>query len=337
MHCQLTALSADLAGREQRLYLDLPVGTSGDGFDTWSHHDLFGWGCGVGAPPDDFFGAGQNWGFPPVSPMISRAQGHAHLAACLRHHLTAARVLRLDHVMGLERLYWVPDGHAASEGVYVRYPRDELFAVLAVEATRADAVVVGEDLGTVPDEVRDALQRHGILGMYVSQFELPSHPGAPIPVPDRFQVATLDTHDTPTFAAWWQGLDVDLRQRLGFLDEAEAEADRNRRATDRRAVELALREAGLLPGDADEGAARDGVLRLLGRSDAASVLVALDDLVLETDPQNVPGTGQDRPNWVRMLPCTLAELTDDPAIQATLAGLQDERLGAHARAQEDIR
>jgi len=335
MRRQLADLAARLEAREVRLYLDLPVGTSGDGFDTWADHDLYAWGCGVGAPPDDFFGAGQNWGFPPVSPLVSRAQGHRSFIASLRHHLSAARLLRLDHVMGLHRLYWVPDGLPASDGVYVRYPAEELFAVLAVEASRHGAHVVGEDLGTVPDEVREEMGRYGILGMYVSQFQLPAGPGAPLPMPTSDQVAALDTHDTPTFSAWWRGTDVALRQELGIHGEDQASDDLGRRAADRAHLEAALRALGVLEGEADETAVLSALLAALGASDAASVLVSVDDLVHETDPQNVPGTGADRPNWVRKLPCTLPELFADPATQHLLDRLQGSRLGAHARALED--
>jgi 4-alpha-glucanotransferase len=349
MDRQLGTVAASLARRDQRLYLDLPVGTSGDGFDTWSDHGLYAWGAGVGAPPDDFFGAGQNWGFPPVNPMVSRAQGHRQFAANLRHHLDAARILRLDHVMGLHRLFWVPDGLPATEGVYVHHPAEELFAVLAVEAHRRGAVVVGEDLGTVPDEVRHALDRYGILGMYVSQFRLPGSPGEALPLPDRRQVASVDTHDTPPFAAWWQGADIDLRVELGIETDEQADGERGHRERQRAAVAWALRDRGLLgeggpaaaaasdDQDDDAAAVLEALLAALGESDAATVLVALDDLVGQIDPQNVPGTGADRPNWVRMLPWTLSDVFDDPRSQSILGRLQAARLGAHERATQEAR
>jgi len=337
MSRQLGAVAADLESRDLRLYLDLPVGTSGDGYDTWADHDLYAWGCGVGAPPDDFFGAGQNWGFPPVNPFAARAQGHRQLAASLRHHLSAAGVLRLDHVMGFHRLYWVPDGMPASEGVYVRYPADEMFAVLAVEASRRGSRIVGEDLGTVPDEVRDALDRYGIPGMYVSQFQLPEAHGHRLPLPNRHQVASIDTHDTPTFAAWWRADDIALRRRLGLHGEDEAVDNIRYRDRERAALEQALRDAGALHGEADEASVLGALVEVLGASDAATVLVSVDDLVHETDPQNVPGTGSDRPNWVRMLPCTLPALFSEPSVDALLRRLQGSRLGAHERATEESR
>jgi 4-alpha-glucanotransferase len=334
MHQQLHAVADTLAERDQRLYLDLPVGTHGDGFDTWAHHELFAWGCGVGAPPDDFFAAGQNWGFPPVNPLAARDHGHRHLAACLRHHMGAARILRLDHVMGLHRLYWVPDGADAREGVYVRYPSDELFAVLAVESAHGDVRVVGEDLGTVPDEVRHGVDRHGLLGMYVSQFRLPGDDGA-LPEPTDRQVASIDTHDTPTFAGWVRGLDVGISRDLGFLDDDEAQRALDRRAHDVDRLRAALERRGLPVDPDDERAVFAALVTALGASPAATLLVGIDDLVGETDPQNVPGTGLDRPNWVRRLPCTVAELTTDPRVLSVLDHVQVARLGAHEAAKEE--
>jgi 4-alpha-glucanotransferase len=334
MRRQLADVAAELAGREQRLYLDLPVGTHGDGFDTWSNHELFAWGCGVGAPPDDFFSEGQNWGFPPVSPVAARDQGHRHLAACLRHHMSAAGMLRLDHVMGFHRLYWVPDGADARDGVYVHYPREELFAVLAVESHRSGCRVLGEDLGTVPDEVRDAVDEHGLLGMYVSQFQLPRD-GDPIPEPTDRQVASIDTHDTPTFAGWMAGLDIEIRRGMGLLDERETGAAYGERQRHVDHLMGALQRAGLLGDPAGPHDTLVALLAFLGSSPAASVLVGVDDLVGETEPQNVPGTALDRPNWVRKLPGPIRELDADPRVRRALETLQSARLSAHHRAQEE--
>ena len=220
MDSQLAEVSSALARRGQHLYLDLPVGCSPEGFDTWIDRQAYGWGATVGAPPDAFFAAGQNWGFPPVRPAMARAEGHRLLAECLRHHMAYAGMVRLDHVMGLHRLFWVPEGMEATAGTYVRYPTDEQFAVVAIESSRAACLVVGEDLGTVPDEVREAMDRHRVLRSYVAEFALPPGPDEPLVVPDRRMVATVDTHDTPTFA--------------GFVADPER----------RRQVEAALGRAG---------------------------------------------------------------------------------------------
>lgn len=346
MHRQMLELAERLRSGEQRLYLDLPVGAHGDGYDTWRDRALFAWGCGVGAPPDDFFTEGQNWGFPPVAPERSRLDGHRHLAECLRHHMRAAGILRLDHVMQIHRLYWVPDGWAATEGVYVRYPREELLATVSIESHRAGCRVVGEDLGTVPDEVRHAIDRHGLAGMYVAVFELPTWEGGEPGVPTDRVVAGLDTHDTPTFAGFARGLDILRRRDTGLLDDdgAAAElADRHRRI-DGLANHLA--RTGLLAHPTSSTAPHDdddlreilrGLLRFLAGSDAQTLLVALEDLWLEVEPHNIPGTPVDRPNWVRRLRASLGDLAGDEELARDLALIQGCRLAAHARTKETLR
>ena len=157
-------------------------------------------GVSGGAPPDAFFAGGQDWGFPPLHPTGIRDQQYRYPIAVLRHLMGRADTVRLDHVMGLHRLFWVPDGMEAHEGVYVRYPTDEQFAVVAIESHRAGCIVVGEDLGTVPDEVREAMDRHRVLRSYVAEFSLLGPSG--LDGPDGRSVASVDTHDTPTFATW---------------------------------------------------------------------------------------------------------------------------------------
>jgi 4-alpha-glucanotransferase len=333
MHRQMGELATRLREREQRLYLDLPVGAHGDGYDTWSERDLFAWGMGTGAPPDDFFTEGQNWGFPPVNPDASRRSGHRHFAECLRHHMGAAGMLRLDHVMQLHRLYWVPDGMTAREGVYVSYPREELFAVLAVESARSGCVVVGEDLGTVPDEIRQAMDRHGLAGMYVAQFEMPSWPGADLGTPSPGSLAALNTHDTPTFTGYLHGLDITFRHDLGLLDDGQAAVERADREQAVANLVRFLAERSLLDEPGDEHEILRGVLRHLAVSEASTMLLALDDLWGETEPHNVPGTVTERPNWALRMRDSLAALAVDDVVRNDLELLQQLRLAAHGRAQ----
>lgn len=331
---QLGALGERLAGRGQRLYLDLPVGANGDGFDTWRERDLFAWGVGAGAPPDDFFADGQNWGFPPLNPMAPGDGLLRHHRDVLRHHMGVAGILRLDHAMSLERLFWVPDGASARDGVYVRYPRDALLAVLAVESHRHDCVVVGEDLGTVSDAIREAMSRRGLLGMYVSQFNQPAWDGAALDAPRPDQLASIDTHDTPTFAGWLHGLDVDERHVLGHVDDAGAERARDeRRAQVHNLVAFLTHRGDVVRGtvEEDERAVLEGLLRFLGDSDAPAVLVGVDDLTGERNPQNVPGTTVDRPNWVQRIRLSAAELGTDADVVALLEVLQGCRLGSYLR------
>jgi 4-alpha-glucanotransferase len=339
MDRQLAELAEVMASAEQRLYLDLPVGAAADGFDTWIDRDDYAWGASVGAPPDEFFAAGQNWGFPPMRPDAARAQGHRHLAECLRHHMAHAGMLRLDHVMGLHRLFYVPEGLDATEGVYVRYPTEEQFAVVAIESVRAGCVVVGEDLGTVPTEVREAMERHRVLRSFVAEFSMPTADGEPV-VPDHRSVASVATHDTPTFRGFVRGDDIDAREAAGRVSAEEAAAARAERDRACGALELALRTRGLGPADdlydqdADDRAdpLLGGLLSLLGESDAPAVLVGIDDLLGETDPQNVPGTGDERPNWVLRCPLALDELMADTHVAALLDRLQGARLASHVRA-----
>jgi 4-alpha-glucanotransferase len=317
MDCQLAEVSGRLAERGQHLYLDLPVGCSPEGFDTWIDRHAYGWGAAVGAPPDAFFHAGQNWGFPPVRPAVARAEGHRLLAECLRHHMAHAGMIRLDHVMGLHRLFWVPDGMEARAGTYVRYPTHEQFAVVAIESCRAGCLVVGEDLGTVPDEVREAMDRHRVLRSYVAEFSLPSVPDEPLVGPDHRMVATVDTHDTPPFAAFVA--DPDQRHLVqSALSRAGWSGHPNVDQPDSPAAEVRLLQA---------------LLEVLADSEAPALLVALDDLVARTEPQNVPGTGAERQNWVLRLPVTLAELAANPAVGDLLSSVQAHRLASHLRAR----
>jgi len=333
----LAALGDHLRRGSQRLYLDLPVGAHTEGYDTWREPDLFAWGADAGAPPDDFFALGQNWGFPPLRPH-RRGNGHLHhVRAVVRHHMQVAGIMRLDHAMSLERLFWVPDGVPARDGVYVRYPRAALLAVLTIESSRSGCVIVGEDLGTVTDSVRDAMTRHGLLGMYVAEFSQPSWDGAPLEEPRRHQMAFVDTHDTPTLVGWLHGLDIDRRHLQGMLDDDGAERARaDRRAQVRNLVATLVQRGDVVRGtvEEDERAVLQGLLRFLGTSDSPAVLVAVDDLVGETNPQNEPGTGLDRPNWVQRVRTSAAELGTDHEIVELLEQLQAHRLGAHLRARE---
>lgn len=340
---QFSMVGESFRRREQRLYLDLPLGAHPSGYETWRHPEVFAWGASIGAPPDDFFERGQNWGLPPVHPALASADGHSLFREVVAHHCRVAGVLRIDHVMGLHRLFWVPDGAEAHEGVYVRYPMNELLAVLSIESCRHDCYIVGEDLGTVPDEVREGMARHDLLGMYVVQFQTPASPGAALMPPWQRCVASVDTHDTPTFAGWIAARDVDHRLEVGRCTHEEAQAARSQRASQVANLRTFLIERGLLgssgpveDGRDDPTALHAALLRFLGDSDASVLLVALEDLWGETEPQNVPGTPVDRPNWVQMFPMDLDRLLTDSAIAAGFQALQEARLGSHFRARHQL-
>jgi 4-alpha-glucanotransferase len=299
-HEQLQALAEKAKAHGPGLYLDLPLGVHGYSYDVWREREAFAVDAAGGAPPDAVFTKGQDWGFPPLHPERIRTQGYRYVVAYVRHHLRHAGLLRIDHVMGLHRLFWVPRGVSASEGAYVQYPAEELYAILSLESHRHTAMLVGENLGTVPPAVNASMVRHRIHRLYVVQYELPSVPHRPPRAVSSAEVASLNTHDMPPFAAFWQGLDIQDRFELGLMDEAGRRRERQNLAAMQEALGSFLRQKGWLQEETiDLQAILRACLSYLAASPARVVLVNLEDLWLEKLPQNTPGTGEERPNWRR--------------------------------------
>jgi 4-alpha-glucanotransferase len=276
---------------------DLAVGVHPDGADTWALGDALGRDVTAGAPPDAFNQQGQDWSQPPWRPDRLAALGYAPYRDMLRTVLRHAGALRVDHIVGLFRLWWVPRGHGPAEGTYVRYDHEALVGILALEAARAGAFVVGEDLGTVEPWARDYLRERGILGTSILWFEKDDQ-GRPLP-PEAWRelcLATVTTHDLPPTAGYLAGEHIDIRERLGLLTrpvQEEAAVD----AADREAVLAALRDLGLL---ADEPTERDKVEalhRFLALTPARLIGVALADAVGDRRAMNQPGTSTQYPNW----------------------------------------
>ncbi|MFH1858428.1 MAG: 4-alpha-glucanotransferase [Candidatus Omnitrophota bacterium] len=299
-HEQMGLLSEKFSRPHRGLYLDFPLGVNPGGYDLWRHRHLFATGASGGAPPDAFFTKGQDWGFSPLHPEAIREEGHRYFIACLRRSLAYANFLRLDHVMGLHRLFWIPEGMKPADGVYVRYPSEELYAILCLESCRSRSVIVGENLGTVPPEVNAAMDRHGLQKMFVVQYELQPDSPKGLPKIPANAVASLNTHDMPTFAAFWRGLDIGERVRLGLLNRkgARREAEKRRRLR-RTLTDQLLRRGYLARGASSDFEVLKGLLRWLGSSAAGVLLLSLEDLWLETKPQNVPGTSRRLQNWRR--------------------------------------
>ena len=313
---------AEKAGRTgPGLYVDLPVGVNSDSYDVWRERSTFTSGMSAGAPPDGFFTKGQDWGFPPLHPQNIRTQGYKYLRDCLRHHLQFAGVLRIDHMMGLHRFYWVPKGLGPTQGVYVRYPEQELYAVYCLESVRHQTVLVGEDLGTVPENVRPTMARHNIHRLYIGQFEIQPNQEPPFSPPAPGALASLNTHDLPTFAAFWRELDLDARRDMGILDDAASKHERDWRNSIRLAVIRYLRQLGLLGEDTSLPLVLRGCLQVLAATDAGAVLANLEDLWQATEPQNVPGTWRERPNWKRKALHGLEEFDRLPNVRDTLTEL----------------
>lgn len=309
---QMDGLLRACRNKGMEFYLDLPLGVHPDGYDVWRERDSFALEVNAGAPPDPFFTKGQNWGFAPLNPQRMRANHYRYLIEFLRFQMRHTGLLRIDHVMWLHRLYWIPKGGPAREGAYVRYQADELYAILSLESHRNKTVLVGENLGTVPPEVNDAMKRHGLHETYVLQYEL----GPKIRKPPRRAIASLNTHDMPAFEAFLRGLDIDDRFDLGLIKRS----DLPRQHRHRRELVAAIREF--------PGADKDlllAALRWLARSDAAIVLVNIEDLWRETLPQNVPGTSSERPNWRRKLRYSVEQIRTNDQVRHLLKFVADAR------------
>ncbi|MFF3698953.1 4-alpha-glucanotransferase [Streptomyces sp. NPDC002221] len=311
------------AGMPVGLVHDLAVGAHPEGADAWAQQDAFAPGMSIGAPPDAFNALGQDWGLPPWRPDVLAASGYAPYRGLLRNLLRHAGALRIDHVMGLFRLWWVPEGHPPTDGTYVHYDPEAMLAVLALEAHRAGAVVIGEDLGTVEPGVREALAERGVLGTSVLWFERDwAGTGQPL-APEAWRpgcVATATTHDLPSTAARLTGEHVQLRHRLGLLTSPLVTEQRAARAEVSEWLGY-LERLGLLPdGPGDEKAEIIAVHRFLLRTPARLVGVWLPDAVGDRRPQNLPGTWDQYPNWRLPVagpdaqPLTLEEITASPRL-----------------------
>ncbi|MFI8487364.1 4-alpha-glucanotransferase [Streptomyces rubrogriseus] len=336
---QLTAAqrTAREAGMPVGIVHDLAVGVHPRGADSWAQQEYFAAGMSVGAPPDAFNSRGQDWGLPPWRPDRLAASGYEPFRELLRGLFRYAGALRVDHVMGLFRLWWVPEGRPPTEGTYVHYDAEAMLAVLVLEARRAGAVVIGEDLGTVEPGVREALRERGVLGTSVLWFERDwTGDGRPLP-PERWRadcLATATTHDLPSTAARLTGEHVELRDRLGLLTRP-LEVERAEAAADTAEWLEVLARLGLLRGTGGdtgtpaEEAEIQAVHRFLLRTPAHMAGIWLPDAVGDRRPQNLPGTWDQYPNWrlpvadAEGRPVTLEELAASPRLHALIDVVRD--------------
>jgi 4-alpha-glucanotransferase len=317
-HQQMESVSERARERDLKLYLDLPLGVHPDGYDVWREREAFISDVSAGAPPDTVFTRGQDWEFPPLHPVRIREQGYQYVIAYLRHHFRHAGILRIDHVMGLHRLFCIPKGMEARQGVYLRYPAEELYAILALESHRCKTIIVGEDLGTVPSYVRPAMRRHGLYRMYVLHYELAIKQKGLIPASHN-SVTSLNTHDMPTFASFWQGLDIQEWENLGLLDEKGSRREKAARLGIIKILGAFLRQKGWLKkSNGDTLTAFKACLSFLAKSKARLALVNLEDLWLETQPQNIPSIHKKYPNWRRKAKYRLEDFCQMPQVLDTL-------------------
>jgi len=288
------------------LIQDLAVGVDPAGADAWLWQDCIVSGVKVGAPPDVFNTQGQDWGLPPFDPWRLRAAGYEPYIRTLRAGFRHAGGLRIDHVMGLFRLFWIPADAAPTEGTYVRYPYEETLGILALESHRAGAFVVGEDLGTVEEFVREELARRDMLSYRLMWFE----PEPPRHFPLR-SLGAVTTHDLPTVAGLWSGTDLEEQQRLGLDPNVEGNAQ----------LRLRLGEWSGVDEDAPEREAVLGAYELLAEAPSAVVTSTLEDALLVSERPNVPGTTDERPNWCLALPKSLEEIEADHTVAEVAATL----------------
>jgi 4-alpha-glucanotransferase/(1->4)-alpha-D-glucan 1-alpha-D-glucosylmutase len=314
------------------LYADLAVSIALDGSEAWSYRELYALGASVGAPPDAFSPRGQDWGLPPLSPRALRDSAYAPFIATLRANMARAGALRIDHVMGLTRLFWVPHGMEASQGAYVRYPLEDLLGILALESRRHRCVVIGEDLGTVPEDFFRKLQAADVLSYRLLLFERDGDAFKPPASYPRRALVAWSTHDLPTLAGWWAGSDIEARVQAGRIDEAHARDERSARERERAALADALgREKLLAPEWTVEDDLATAVQAYLAATPAAILAVQIEDVLGVREQANLPGTTTEHPNWRRKLPLALEDWARDRRFKRVTAKLGQVRGARHAR------
>ena len=334
---QLSATQA-LAGQQGMtlgLYGDVAVGVSAGGSETWSNPRLYVTEAAIGAPPDPLALKGQDWGIPPQSPFELARQGFEPFIAMLRHNMRSVGALRLDHVMALFRLWWVPRGFVATDGAYVHYPLADLMRLLCLESNRNRCLVIGEDLGTVPDAVREAMQRHAVAHYKVLLFEKASDGTFKSPAEyDYCSLAAVTTHDLPTFRGWWEAADIEIADRLNLYPDATVRAlVAESRAADRRHLMSALVGAGLWCWQTHEAvpsyshALMRAVHLYLALSNAELAVVQIEDLAGMTEPINVPGTYLEHPNWQRKVSHAATAIFGREDVREMLDALSIARTG----------
>jgi 4-alpha-glucanotransferase len=327
---------AQAAGLSMGILTDFPVGSAAGGADVWSEPQLFARGAFLGAPPDAYARDGQSWGLPPLIPWRSQRTGHRLFTALVRRAMRHAGAVRIDHVMGLVRQYWVPEGRTGRQGAYVRAPRsepsapfpDDWLGIVALESVRSGCAVLGEDLGTVPAGLREELARRSILRSHVSLFERTKDAGFLDPRGyAEGAMASVLTHDLPSLRELWEGRDLARKHALGLLDDAQRAAAEQERDLTRWKLIDALHSSGALGRDEpwpDPKRLHRALCTWIARTPAL-LAFDLDDIADEAEGVNIPGTGPEVDNWKRRMTRTLAELRSDEPLCAFLRQLARER------------
>jgi 4-alpha-glucanotransferase len=319
---------ARAAGMPIGFYRDLAVANHPGGAAAWATQDVIVRGASVGSPPDMFNPGGQNWGLAPLSPVGLIETGYAAFIDVLRANMRHAGAVRIDHVMALQHLFWIPDRPDHEGGAYVSYPFRDLLRIVALESRRNHCLVIGEDLGTVPEGFRPVMQQAGVLSYRVLYFERGEDRGfiAPEHYP-RDALVTATTHDLPTLKGWWTGRDIEWRDRIGQFKDAEAlEAEWQERRRDRERLLASMRWWGAVPPDtgADELTPElvAGIHRYLAMTPGRMLMVQVEDVVGEVEQPNLPGTVDEHPNWRHKLPVTVEDIGAAPLLTGIAAAVQ---------------
>jgi len=325
-------------GKAMGLYRDLGVGIAGDGAEAWLEQDNLALGVSVGAPPDPLALKGQDWGLIPFNPIALREAAYAPFIGVMAANMRHAGALRLDHAMALQRLYWVPPGVAADQGAYVRYPVEDLFRLVALESRRNRCLIIGEDLGTVPEGFRERMDRTGLFAYRVMVFE--KDEAGEIRRPEAFDekaLAIFATHDLPSVRGWWNGADIDKRVALDLYPQPEmADGERQARQQDREKMVQAFAREGLLPenfpahgplSDSDAEALTLAAHRYLASARSKLLMVQIEDVLALESQMNVPGTTDQHPNWRTRFPVDVETFLADKRLKNLAAALAGCRSG----------
>ncbi len=303
------------------LYHDLAIGSIGGGSDVWEYRGCMAEGADVGAPPDDFNVNGQNWGFPPLIPEKLKGSGYEFFIQILRKNMKHMGALRIDHVLGMFRLYWIPKGKPASDGAYVQYPYQDLLRIIALESVRNKTMIIGEDLGTVGENVREELKKFKMLSYKVFYFER-NYPEPSFTLPEDYPemaLCTVTTHDLPTIYGWWAGRDIEVKKELSIYPDDDAyQRDIVNRQRDKELLLNALAAQGILePSVLSPEPLKMtpelclAIYKYLSMTPCKMLQVNLDDILGAVDQQNMPGTVDEHPNWRQKTAINLEDILSD--------------------------
>jgi len=319
---QIREISEDVEnhGLNAGLYYDLAIGSLSGGSDAWTYQEVVADRADVGAPPDDFSPDGQKWGFPPLIPEKLKDNAYELFIQTMRRSMKHGRAIRIDHALGLFRLFWIPDGMTPEDGAYVACSSDELLRIIALESTLNQTMVIAEDLGTIGEHVRDNLKRFQMLSYRLFYFER-NYPDPSFLSPEKYPhmaLCAVTTHDLPTLYGYWRGRDIETRRSVGkYLNEAQWEQQVQDRERDKRLILTALKSQGIItddfPSDPDMIPEMTtelclAIYKYLALSPCKLLLVSLDDIIGTLDQQNMPGTVDSYPNWMQKSPVALEEI-----------------------------